>query len=353
MKKKLFILGTSIFLGIMLTYFTFKGNTTQIPDVYINALRSSGHGCGYDPRDQERKRHYPMAHALIISSESNRYLYTHNRTALEQVIQNTDWLVENKDINKNGIVGWGLPFAWDAFGDGSKNPSHTEYIITTALSVQGLLDAIDTIDKSNIITKFIYRNKRNLYLKVAQAAIDSFIENKFYTENPEGTIFFWCSSQKSDAKFVTNCHSMFIGVFQRISTYSIEEKKKIYQDLADKGVKYLLKAKKEKNSGWYWIYYPESKNPREDDGVHAAYTADGLLMYKKCNGRLSPEIDEQKILNGLKLYIKDDKVLEMFSRPERVPRSWDLGYFLYVVSAYYPQENKLQEIIFQDRKSVV
>ncbi|MDD5606517.1 MAG: hypothetical protein PHN37_01480 [Candidatus Pacebacteria bacterium] len=351
--KKIFIImrfGLIVIAIIILILIveTYK-NTNVIPQDYLTALNVSNNGYGYDIYDQKVKRYQPMAQTLIISAEANRYIYTKDKAAFKSVIQNADWLVKNKDINNNNIIGWGLPTSFDAFGDNSENPPNTEYTITTALAVKGLLDAVDVVDKSNIIIKFLYKSKKETYLKVSQEALDSFIENKFYTQNPDGTIFFWYSSQKSDAQLVTNCHAMFVGILQRISNYFIDkEKKTIYQDLADKGMKYLLETKIEKEGAWYWIYYPRAKEPHEDHGVHAAYTSDGLLMYKKNDGRLSSKIDEQKILNGLKLYIKDGRILEMFSVPERVPRSWDLGYFLYVMSEYFPQEEAIKNIIYNN-----
>ena len=36
--------------------------------------------------------------------------------------------------------GWGLPFEWDAFGDGTTNPANTVYSISTGVSVKALLD---------------------------------------------------------------------------------------------------------------------------------------------------------------------------------------------------------------------
>jgi hypothetical protein len=318
-----------------------------IPPIYVNALTSSANGYGYDSGDQAKKRHYPMTCALILSAESNRYNLTNDNAALKNAIQNADWLAESNDIDKDGIIGWGLPFAWDAFSDGVKNPVHTVYTITTALAVQSLLDIIDAIDQADSINKDRYVNKKSFYLKVAQEAIDSFIDNKFYTENTDGTIFFWYSSQKSDALFVTNVNAMFAGILQRISDYSIaKNRKELYRGLADKGVKYVLENKVEENKAWYWIYYPGAKNPRENDLVHACYTADGLLMYKKYNGYFSDDIDEQRILNGLKLFIGNGKILELFSRPELFVRSWGLGYFFYVISNYYFQERDIKEVIF-------
>jgi len=355
MKKILFIIGIIMVL-LVVTFSISKNKDCIIPHVYITALSSSSNGYGYDPLDRDIKRQYPMAHALICSAEANRFIYTYDKEALKNAIQNASWLVENRDINNNKIVGYGLPVAWDAFGDGSKNFAHTEYTITTALTIQGLLDVVDAIDKSSINIESVYKSKRDLYFKTAQKAIDSFIINKFYTENPDGTLVFWYSSQPQDYYPVTNSHSMLIGVIQKISNYpsiDIEKNKRVsYQDLADKGMKYLLQTKIEKDDYCYWTYLNKPlplnvKGVRENHGVHAAYVADGILMYKRYGGRLSKEIDEQKILNGLKLFIKGNRVLELFSQPEISSRSWDAGYFLYVISKYYSHEKGIKESIYQ------
>ena len=320
----------------------------EVYSLYSNALTSAGNGHGYDYLDRETKRHYPMAHALIVSAESNRYIHSKDKSALETAIQHADWLVNNKDINEDNIIGWGLPEGWDAFGDGSENPAHTEYTITTALVIQGLLDVVDAVDRSGI-----YNNKKEAYLKTAQEALNSFIDNSFYTKNPDGTILFWYSSQPQDYYGVINVNAMFVGVLQRISNYPItEDKRSVYRYLADKGVRYLLKGKAEKDDGWYWNYLCEPlpasfKAHRENDLCHAAYVADGLLMYENCSGHLATEIDRTKILNGLGLFVEGDKVLEMFSRPELSPRNWGLGYFLYVISNYYPQEKETKDLVYQ------
>jgi hypothetical protein len=356
MKKTSLKIGVLIILlaGIVLScfsFFVFSKKKEEIPLIYIDALNSSGDGYGYD-LGRGIKEYHPMASALIVSAEANRYFNTKDKVALKRMVQNVDWLVDNKDIDNDGIIGWGVPYAWDAFGDGSENPAHTEYTITTALVVKSFLDAIDAINESDIITELIYRNKKNTYLRIAQEAIDSFIENKFYAQNPNEAIFFWYSSQKSDNYFVVNCHAMFVGVLQRISNYPIsKDSKNFYQELADEGMKYLLENKIEKDDAWYWNYYPELEESVENYGVHVAYTIDGLLMYKTGNGRLSSEIDEQKILNGFKLYIVDGDILEMFSIPEREPRLWDLGYFLYVASKYFSEERVIVDIIYSEISS--
>jgi hypothetical protein len=352
MKKKLFtIVFIILLIGIIfscLSFFISNISRDKISAIYLNALNSSSNGYGYD-LGRKIKEYHPMASALIVSAEANRYVHMKDKNALRSVIQNVDWLIGNKDINDDKIIGWGVPYSWDAFGDGSENSANTEYTITTALVIKSLLDAIDAIDGSNIIIKLIYKNKKDTYLRVAQEAVDSFIDNKFYTRDSDKTIFFWYSSQPSDNHFVANCHAMFVGVLQRISNYSTNKDKQIfYRNLADDGMEYLLRNRIERDNVWYWNYYPNLKESIENYGVHVTYTIDGLLIYEENNGRLSSKIDRQKILNGLNLYIKDGNVLEMFSMPDRDPRLWDLGYFLYVLSKYFPEEKKTIDIVYRE-----
>lgn len=349
MKKFLSIFISLIFLlgiFVFVPKFILNSNKGEVPAVYINALNSS-HGYGYDSGNREEERHYPMAYALIASAESNRYIYTRSNEALKSTIQNANWLVENRDINENGIIGWGLPNAWDAFSDGSENPAHTEYTITTALVVKGLLDAAEVIEDTGFINKIKYEGNKSLYLITIEEAIDAFIQNGFYNEYENGMIGFWYSSLVRDDYNVTNVHAMFVGQIQRASNYLRDPvKKEFYREIADKGMKYLFNAIVRNNDAWYWNYNNDSENLRENDLVHAAYVADGLLTYKKYNGNLSADIDERKILNGLELFIENNEILEMFSRPDLPVRAWALGYFLYVVSDYYHQEKGIKDLIF-------
>ena len=65
------------------------------------------------------------------------------------------WLIENSDANGDGIIGWGVPIAWDAYGDGSINPENTEYSISTAIVIDALLGWVDYVNdkqKQQILT---------------------------------------------------------------------------------------------------------------------------------------------------------------------------------------------------------
>jgi hypothetical protein len=51
------------------------------------------------------------------------------------------------------------------------------------------------------------------------------------------------------------------------------------------------------------------------------------------------------ILGGFNKFIEGKKILRMFSMPDLSRLSWDLGYFLYIVSSYYPKETDIISLI--------
>jgi hypothetical protein len=82
-----------------------------------------------DPVFGAAEHEYAMTYALVLSA------------SLAAGDQDTagmayDWLVADRRP-----TGWGTPWAWDPFADGTTNPAHTSYAITTALAIDALLDA--------------------------------------------------------------------------------------------------------------------------------------------------------------------------------------------------------------------
>src|SRR5690606_29961276 len=108
-----------------------------------------------------------------------------------------DWLIANIDLNQNGTPGWGLPFPWDAFRDGSVNPAHTEYGITTALAVQGLIDFYEATEEES-------------YLSAAVSALAAYA-----TEFRNGDLRY--SVAPSDEAAVHNVTAMLMGQYARAS----------------------------------------------------------------------------------------------------------------------------------------
>ena len=134
----------------------------------IDNLNADFPGNGIDVFDNQLKDR-PMAYGLLMSAEYNRYLHTRNTDAYLLVKKCGLWLMENSDLNNNGIIGFGLPDQWDAFKDNSINEAHHEYTITTAIVVKGLLDWYDI--ESNI-------NKRAEIKELVLSCLDPYLDNR-------------------------------------------------------------------------------------------------------------------------------------------------------------------------------
>jgi len=81
----------------------------------------------------------PKSYAMVLLAELDRRgrAWRAGEANLARVAG--DWLLANADSNGDGVIGWGLPVAWDAYDDGSTNSAHTEYTITTAIVIDALL----------------------------------------------------------------------------------------------------------------------------------------------------------------------------------------------------------------------
>jgi hypothetical protein len=82
-----------------------------------------------DPVFGAAEHEYAMTYALVLSAAMVE-------GDVETAKRASDWLIADRQS-----TGWGTPWAWDPFGDGTTNPANTTYAITTALAVDALLDA--------------------------------------------------------------------------------------------------------------------------------------------------------------------------------------------------------------------
>lgn len=297
-------------------------------------------GYGYDYLFTEVQRHYPMAYALIASAEAYRYSITREEEALTRATRCADWLIDNSDLNNDGLPGWGLPFAWDAFQDGSTNPAHTQYAITTALCAKGLLDTYDAVESCPSASESGNSNfQKARYLETADASMHSFVQSRAFNTYNDSRAAFWYSLRPEDSYDTINIQAMFASVLQRLSAYPIDESRTlVYAEFAEQVMRYILDCKQEYAGGWLWNYLgrhvPPVYSHRLNDTVHATYIVDGLMTYKLYGGKASHEIDSAKLLAGLALFVVDGKVLHVPGRD--IPaRLWGTGYLLYVVSQHF------------------
>lgn len=208
--------------------------------------------------------------------------------------------MENSDVNQNGIIGWGVPVAWDAYGDGSINPENTEYSISTAIVVDALLGWAD----------YVSEDKKKEIFSLVEKSLMPYLSESMRT--PAGLLPY--SLLVQDRKYDTFNSAVYLaGQLQRFSkkTNSIELKKSL-ESSADATMLALLHNKKifEKNGSWYWNYSIQENNP--NDLPHAGYIVEGILVYMENQGRFSKEFDREKVF---------DHLMDFFDKSGKV-RGW-------------------------------
>lgn len=321
--------------------------STRIEQAYkshMRVYRSGRQGYGFDPLSPEQALDFPMVYGLIASAELSFSITTGNSRSFENAIGAADWLVRNADLNQNGLIGYGLPFEWDAFQNGSVNPKHTEYGITTALAVQGLLDTVDAIDckfEQNMIHNG-YHDKRKEYIEISRSALSSFIEKKLFNDYGNEGLCFWYSTRSEDAFDVNNVNSMLGGMLQRLSTYVDPDFSRSTQWIARRSIQYAINQiilSDAESVGWYWNYYgrkkPVGKKVQPNDLVHAAYTFDGIRNYYHYGGDLITQIELKELTKHILLYVDaKQRVVKRWADRKSEPKLWDIGYLLFLLSQF-------------------
>ena len=228
--------------------------------------------------------HQPMTYGLILTSEALRFRRTGADECRRRIRKATDWLVANADLDRDGKPGWGLPQAWDAFQDGSVNPRNQPYTITTAIVLNGMLDALaDRSLCSQAESEQIVRLVSQVVLRWCREV----------WSDGYGGGFFWYSPNPADAIFAVNTPSMFLGSIVRLiheypEALSAEERRLI-ENRADALARAIVNTAELRNGSPFWDYmaWPNFRNVRRpNDLVHHVYTLMGIETYRDCGGRV-------------------------------------------------------------------
>jgi len=211
---KLFLVMVVALLICLSTSYCYRQSATPVFDRASGNLFPDLVGYGLDPRHQDVSRYYPMAYALYAWAQAIHAKKTNSAHARSNAEIAARWLINHSDLNGDSTVGWGLPFAWDAFGDGSTNPANTVYGITTALSVYALLEVFDLTGKKE-------------FLSTALDALDGYIT--YFTALPDGTGYFWYSERSDDSHPVPNVSSMLAGAYAQAGSDHWKERVQDYR----------------------------------------------------------------------------------------------------------------------------
>ncbi|WP_394233770.1 hypothetical protein [Pseudomonas anguilliseptica] len=232
-------------------------------------------------------------------------------------VKSGNWLVENSDANSDGIIGWGVPVAWDAYGDGSINPENTEYSISTAIVVDALLGWIEYVDDAT----------RAEVLVLVESALEPYLSESMRT--PAGMLPY--SLMVGDRKYDTFNSAVYLaGQMQRFAVITPRpELKEALESAADSTMLALINHKKvaEDSGSWYWNYSIQEDNP--NDLPHAGYIIEGVLTYIDNQGRLASSFDRNNIFQHLNDFLGGDGKVRGWPvfRPDitTAPRLYDLS----------------------------
>jgi hypothetical protein len=100
-----------------------------------------------------------------------------------------------------GGPGWGLDYAWDAFGDDSGNPAYTEYAWQTGMVVRGIVDIATAIAGDAKLSA--YAPRVAALTALAKQIIDVWHQKAFSSLSSQWS-YYWYSLNPNDAKAVFN-----------------------------------------------------------------------------------------------------------------------------------------------------
>ena len=228
--------------------------------------------------EREPGEHAAVAQAcLVLAAASDRFGasghdYRHDLARVAKL------LVQQKDLNEDGKVGWGVPAdrkkhkkcsqegMLDSFGDGSCNPVHTEYAFQTALSVMCLARAHELTGEQ-------------AFLEVATRAVEDWWN---VGEHPKGCtecFYYWYSRDRNDfSRYVRNTNVLMASAVVQVWRLSGQAD---YRLRAEQVAKAELREIENGNFGYFGIDDPRySADPaREARRVedHAPWVSKGLL----------------------------------------------------------------------------
>lgn len=272
----------------------------------------------------------PKSYASILMGELQR-----TRNGIEPELSSLagvagQWLLDNARLDPLGRAGWGVPVAWDAYGDGSINPANTVYAISTGIVVDALLDWMET-DPSSPGDEIRAIVKESL-LPFARL------------RTPSGLLPY--SLRESDQRYDTFKSAAYLaGQMQRFAKYLDDEDADQLSSAADATVRSLIDHHHVSPSGgWYWKY--SIQEDVTNDLAHASYIVDGLETYAAEGGRLAVEIELRAVVDHLKEFVDSDTVRAWPAIQANIAgpaRLYDLGMAL-VMGCRHPSLQHLGDV---------
>lgn len=255
-----------------------------------------------------------MSYALILSAESLRQQSCPNTESVRRIRAAVTWLVANADLDGDGKPGWGLPWEFDAFADGTTNPPDEPYTITTAIVVQGLLDALQT---PNVWSTPQRTQMRRLIAAVAQHWLTD-----VWRDLPNGGGYFPFTAHSNDAAyFIPNVSAMMTGVLARFlaehPTAVPMTIRRALPRVVDSGALGVARAVQMRDGAPFWRYWQYANPPDAPykDGpnnlVHHVYIIHGMELYRRYRGVVQLPWSTHDAGDSLDRFLRDDRIYDV------------------------------------------
>jgi hypothetical protein len=260
-----------------------ENSPTNFRDAYAQLLPlfpADAQGRGLDRGDETRKpADQPMTYGLILSAESLRFRIAPTGEGQRRVRQAARWLINNRDLDGDGKPGWGLPHAWGI------HPRNCPYTITTAIVLDGLLDAL-------ALPKFWSDSERAEILGLARAVVMRWCR-ELWAAGYGGGFFVYSPHEEGPPSFNVNAAANFLSPLARLnhehpSALTIEAKN-LFAACIDSLVKATVAQATMRDGAPFWRYVavPNAiKSDRGNDLIHQAYILWGLETFRDCGGTL-------------------------------------------------------------------
>lgn len=269
---------------------------------YISLLAKfplENQGRGPDLYEPLKVSDHATAYAQVLSSEAYRHSAKSDAESATRIRLAARWLIDHSELADDGKKGWGLPFAWDAFGDGTVNPVNHPYTIDTAIVLFGLLDALDTrgIWSDEERQEIVVLVKEVLWRWCAEC----------WTQSDVMRGFFWYSPSTADNYFLANVSSMFCGVLQRfIHDYENElstEEMALFNSRASDGIMLVENSAVMFRGMPFWNYIDSADfSAYTNDLVHHVYILYGIRTYRMFGGQISLRWTGEDALGSVRLF---------------------------------------------------
>lgn len=271
-------------------------------------------GEGPEPSGQVGNVHQPKTYALIVSAETLHLLALPNDESRRRIRKAVRWLLDNADLDKDGIPGWGFPYAWDAFSDGTLTPAYTPYTIDTAFVLLGLLDALK-------IQSFWADAERWEILNVIRKVCVQWSEDT-WSDTAKGG-FFWYSRSAFDAHFVTNVSAMFATALWRAITEHgdafSDSQYQFIQTRVDQAMAEIVSQVIWRNDAPFWNYIPLPNFFNQDkpnDLLHHAYILWSGEVYRSSEQHIRLPWSLSQAFNSLDRFWREGKIYDF---PQDIP----------------------------------